>query len=107
MAIHRNSRSKNFGFGNHAEYATKVALNNHFGNGHHQTVKAHIERTRLFYAWLLEENKIRDIRKVTSALFSEYALYLKILMHAEEISIATATNRIPSVNVVLQIMRED
>lgn len=107
MARRRNSRSKNFGFGNHAEYATKVALNTHFGNGHHQTVKAHIERTRLFYAWLLKENKIRDIREVTKPLFSEYALYLKTLIDAEEISIATATNRISSVNVVLQIMRED
>ncbi len=107
MARHRNSRSKNFGFGNHAEYATKLALNNHFGNGHYQTVKAHIERTRLFYAWLFEENKIRDIREVTISLFSEYALYLKTLIDEEEVSIATATNRISSVNVVMQIMRED
>ncbi|MEQ9725972.1 integrase domain-containing protein [Pseudomonas sp. WHRI 8822A] len=107
MARHRNPRSKNFGFGNQTEYATKTALNNHFGNGHYQTVKTHTERARLFYAWLLEENKIRDIREVTNLLFSNYALYLKTLIEAEEISIATAANRVSSVNVVLQIMRGD
>lgn len=107
MARHRNSRSKNFGFGNQTEYATKTALNNHFGNGHYQTVKTHTERARLFYAWLLEEKKVRDIREVTNFIFSDYALYLKMLIDAEEISIATATNRISSVNIVLQIMRGD
>lgn len=107
MARHRNSRSKNFGFGNHAEYATKVALNAHFGSGHHATVKAHIERSRLFYDWLFEEQKIRDVRDITNYLFTEYALYLKTLLDEEEISVATATNRISSVNVVLRIMRED
>lgn len=107
MARHRNSRSKNFGFGNHAEYTTKVALKAHFGDGHYQTVKAHIERSRLFYDWLKEEYKVRDIREVTYLLFSEYVLYLKTLLDEEEISVATATNRVSSVNVVLQIMRED
>jgi len=107
MAKHRNSKSKNFGFGNQVEYATKVALKAHFGDGHHQTVQAHIERSRLFYNWLNEEHEIRDIRKVTNSLFSEYALYLKMLLDEEDISIATATNRISSVNVVMQIMRED
>ncbi|MFT5766655.1 MAG: hypothetical protein ACI9DH_000472 [Halioglobus sp.] len=107
MARNRNSKSKNFGFGNHAEYASKVALNIHFGDGHHATVKAHLERSRLFYDWLYKEYKIRDLREVTNPLFSEYAMFLKMLLNEEEISIATATNRISSVNVVLQVMRED
>lgn len=107
MARHRNSRSKNFGFGNHIEYATKVALKAYFGNGHYQTVKTHLERSRLFYNWLREEYKIRDTRVITHSLFLEYALHLKTLLDEEEISIATATNRISSVNVVMQIMRED
>ncbi|MWV17051.1 integrase [Pseudomonas sp. L-22-4S-12] len=107
MARHRNSRSKNFGLGNNAEYATKVALRAHFGEGHYQTVKTHIERSRLFYDWLHEEHQVRDIRELTNSLFSEYALYLKTLLDEEEISVATATNRISSINVVLQIMRED
>jgi hypothetical protein len=107
MARNRNLKSKNFGFGNHAEYASKVALKIHFGGGHHATVKAHLERGRLFYDWLYEEHKIRDLREVTNPLFSEYAMYLKMLLNEEEISIATATNRISSVNVVLQVMRED
>jgi len=107
MTRNRNSKSKNFGFGNHAEYASKVALNIHFGDGHHATVKAHLERSRLFYDWLYEEYKIRDLREVTNPLFLEYSLYLKMLLSEEEISIATATNRISSVNVVLHIMRED
>jgi len=107
MARNRNTKSKNFGFGNHAEYASKVALNIHFGDGHYATVKAHLERSRLFYDWLYEEYKIRDLREVTNSLFSEYAMYLKMLLNEEEISIATATNRISSVNVVLQVIRED
>lgn len=107
MAKHRRSKSKNFGFGNHIEYATKTALRRHYGDGHFQTVQAHIERSRLFYNWLHEEHKIKDIRQVTNALLSEYALYLKSLLDEEEISISTATNRISSMNTVLQIMRED
>lgn len=107
MARHRNSSSKNFGFGNRPEYATKVALNEHFRDGHHGTVKSHIERSRLFYDWLDEEYKIRDIRLITDSHLSEYVLYLKLLMNEEEIAVPTATNRISSVNVVLQIIRGD
>lgn len=107
MARHCNSSSKNFGFGNNPEHATKVALKNYFRDGHHGTVKAHIERSRLFYNWLNEEYKIRDIRLITNAHLSEYANYLKQLINEEEITVPTATNRISSINVVLQIIRGD
>lgn len=107
MARRRNSSSKNFGKGNKPEYATKVALNEHFVNGHKSTVKTHTERSKLFYDWLDEEYGIRDIRLITKDIFSEYALYLKLLMNEEEIAVSTATNRISTVNMVLKIIRGD
>jgi len=107
MARRSNSSSKNFGKGNKPEYATKVALNEHFANGHKGTVKTHTERSKLFYDWLVEEHDIRDIRLITIDILSEYSLYLKLLMNEEEIAVSTATNRISSVNVVLEIIRGD
>lgn len=107
MARHGKYNSRNFGYGNKLEYATKNALRTHYGNGHFATVTAHTERSRLFLNWAYAEHKIDDARNITNAIFYEYAAYLKLLLAEEEISIDTATNRISSVNVVLAIMRED
>lgn len=107
MARRSNSSSKNFGKGNNPEYATKVALNEHFRNGHKSTVQTHVERSRLFYDWLDTEHNIRDIRLITTQMLHEYALHLKFLMSEDEISAPTAINRISSVNVVLEIIRGD
>lgn len=107
MARRRNSRSKNFGKGNKPKHATKVVLNEHFGGGHKSTVKTHTERSKPFYDWLDEEHGIRDIRFVTTDIFYEYALYLKFLISEEAIAISTATNRISSVNFVMEIIRGD
>lgn len=80
MARRIKSSSKNFGKGNKPEYATKVALNEHFRNGHKSTVKTHVERSRLFYDWLDTEYDIRDVRLITTHILHEYALHLKFLM---------------------------
>lgn len=107
MARYGNPKSKNCGYGNNPEHATKNALRAHYGDGHFSTVNAHVERSRLFYDWMNTEYGIRDIRKITPDIFFEYALYIKILLDTGEISKATATNRISSVNVALEVMRED
>ena len=52
MSRHGKENSKNYGYGNQLEYATKNALNEHYGGGHFKTVAAHIDRSRLFYDWL-------------------------------------------------------
>lgn len=107
MARYGNPKSKNCGYGNNPEHATKNALRAHYGDGHFSTVQAHVERSRLFYDWINTEYGIRDIRKITPEICVEYALYLKIFLGEGEISIATATNRVSSVNVALEVMRED
>lgn len=107
MSRHGKEKSKNYGYGNKLEYATKNALNEHYGGGHFKTVAAHVDRSRLFYDWLHSEYGIRDARKITNDIFLEYALYLKLLLVEGEIAISTATNRVSSVNVVLEVMRGD
>ncbi|HBO6052697.1 integrase [Pseudomonas aeruginosa] len=107
MARRRNPRAKNFGFGNQILYAAKMALHEYYGGGHFATVDAHLERFSLFCDWLYECCNIRDARAVTKELFVEYALYLGFLLVEDEVEVSTATNRVSSVNVVLEIMRED
>lgn len=107
MARHGKNKSKNFGYGRKPEYATRNKLNEHFAGGHNSTVETHVDCSRLFYNWVDSEHGIRDIRKITFEIFFEYALYLKMLVDEEEIAIKTATSRISSVNIVLEIIRED
>lgn len=107
MAKHRNSRSKNFGFGNNPVYAAKMALRKHYGGGHYATTTAHVERFRLFCEWLFDRHCVRDVKHVTVEVLFEYALYLRGLVDEGRIMIATAVNRVSTVNVVLQVMRQD
>jgi hypothetical protein len=107
MARYGNLGSKNFGYGNQIEHATKNALRGHYGGGHFQTVEAHVDRSRLFYDWLQAEYGITDSRKITKKILLNYSLHLKLLLSEEAISISTVTNRISTVNVVMKIMRGD
>ncbi|HEJ2710782.1 TPA: integrase domain-containing protein [Pseudomonas aeruginosa] len=107
MARRRNSRSKNYGYARKIKQAIKLALIIHYGYGHFGTVKTHMERFGLFLQWIDEEFKIQDLRLITIHHLLQYVLYLKLLINEEEIAVSTAINRISSVNVVMEIVRED
>jgi hypothetical protein len=101
----RNTR--NYGFGRKLDYAITNGLRTHYGDGHFATVQAHSERCSLFCDWLDSEHKILDARHITIEIFHGYASYVRNLVENGEIAIATATNRISSVNVALKILRGD
>lgn len=107
MPRKRQHHSVNFGHGRSPEFAAKHALREHFGDGHHGTVHAHTQRFNLFCEWLRDEHSINDLCRVSTELIAAYAVYLRFLILDQKIAIATATNRISTVNVVLNIMRDD
>jgi len=99
--------SKNMGWGRSAKHAAKHALTCHVGGGKFGTVAAHSQRFNLSCDWMKAEFGITDLRKVTKENVISYAMHLKVLVLAGRITVATATNRISSCNVVFKILRAD
>ncbi len=107
MAIHPDSRARNFGFGRRLDYAGAQALHAHFGGGHFATVQAHAERWRLFADWCRTHEHIGDARKLDAAALARYAQSLREAVTRGDVAIATAHNRLSSVNQTLQALRGD
>lgn len=99
--------TKNFGFGRKLDYAIKNGLRIHYGDGHFATVQAHRERCRIFCDWLQSNHQISDARHITLEIVQGYAAHVRGIMETGEIAVATATNRISSINVALTILRGD
>ncbi|MGP9468727.1 integrase domain-containing protein [Halomonas sp. TP35] len=103
----RYASGRNFGYGKQMEYAAKAALRDHYGQGHHGTVAAHASRWSSFATWAREQG-IRDIAKADSReLATAYAQYVEGQVEAGELSVATAQNRISTVNTVFAALRGD
>ena len=96
---------RNFGWGKQIEWAGKQALRAAFGNGHFGTVASHTDRWRKFCAWLREQG-IRDARQISRAELARFAGYLAQRTR-DDMSIAYAKNRLTSINVVLESLRND
>ena len=100
---------RNFGFGRQLSYAGPQALKDLFGDGHFATVKAHSDRWQAFVRWCRSEEgpKINDARQINRDILMRYATHIREQVDQGNVGIATAQNRLSSVNRTLAALRGD
>ena len=100
---------RNFGYGRQLSYAGPQALKDLFGGGHYGTVKAHSDRWQAFVRWCRSENGpgFNDARQIDRQTLLDYAGHLRQQVEQGELAIATAQNRLSSVNRTLAALRGD
>ena len=109
MALVGRQDGRNFGYGRQLSYAGPQALKDLFGGGHYGTVKAHSDRWRAFVRWCRSEGGpgFNDARKINRQTLLDYAGYLRQQVENGELAIATAQNRLSSVNRTMAALRGD
>lgn len=100
---------RNFGYGRQLSYAGPQALKDLFGGGHYGTVKAHSDRWQAFVHWCRSEDGpgLNDARKIDRQTLLGYAGHLRQQVEQGAIGIATAQNRLSSVNRTMAALRGD
>ncbi|MGX4727855.1 integrase domain-containing protein [Pseudomonas corrugata] len=100
---------RNFGYGRQLSYAGRQALKDMFGGGHYGTVKAHSDRWQAFARWCRSDDgpELNDARQIDRQILSDYAAYLRHLVERGDLAIATAQNRLSSVNRTMAALRGD
>lgn len=109
MALVGKRGGRNFGYGRQLSYAGPQALKDLFGGGHFGTVKAHSDRWQTFVRWCRSEGGpgINDARQIDRQILSDYAAHLRHLVERGDLAIATAQNRLSSVNRTMAALRGD
>ena len=109
MALVGRRDGRNFGYGRQLSYAGPQALKDLFGGGHFATVKAHSDRWLAFVKWCRSEQGpgYNDARQIDRQTLFNYAQYLRQQIDHGDLSIATAQNRLSSVNRTLAALRGD
>ncbi len=109
MALACRRDRRNFGWGRQLSYAGPQALRDMFGGGHYGTVKAHSDRWQTFVRWSRSEDGpgFNDARKIDRQTLLDYAGYLRQQVEQGAICIATAQNRLSSVNRTMAALRGD
>ena len=109
MALVGKRDGRNFGYGRQLSYAGPQALKDMFGGGHYGTVKAHSERWQAFVRWCRSEDGpgFNDARQIDRQTLLDYAGYLRQQVEQGELAIATAQNRLSSVNRTMAALRGD
>jgi len=109
MALVGRRDSRNFGYGRQLTYAGRQALEDLFADGHFATVKAHSDRWQAFVCWCRSEEGpgYNDARRIDRQTLQGYAAYLRQQVQQGELCIATAQNRLSSVNRTLAALRGD
>ncbi|EXF91280.1 integrase [Pseudomonas fluorescens HK44] len=109
MALVGKRDGRNFGYGRQLSYAGPQALRDLFGGGHYGTVKAHSDRWQAFVRWCRSEDGpgFNDARQIDRQTLLEYAGYLRQQVEQGAIGIATAQNRLSSVNRTMAALRGD
>ena len=109
MALVGRRDGRNFGYGRQLSYAGPQALRDLFGGGHYGTVKAHSDRWQAFVRWCRSEDGpgFNDARKIDRQTLLDYAGHLRQQVEQGELAIATAQNRLSSVNRTLAALRGD
>lgn len=97
---------RNFGYGKTMRWAGQQALKDKLGEGRYATRHAHGERWARFAAFA-KETGVKDARYVTRELIEAYGKHLAIQVESEAMKVAYAQNLLSSVNVVLELMRQD
>lgn len=109
MALVGRRDGRNFGYGRQLSYAGRQALGDMFAGGHFATVKAHIDRWQALVDWCRPEcgPGYNDARQIDQQTFQDYVAYLRQQFQQGELCIATAQNRLSSVNRTLAALRGD
>ncbi|MEE4685380.1 integrase domain-containing protein [Pseudomonas alliivorans] len=109
MALVGRRDGRNFGYGRQLSYAGPQALRDLFAGGHFATVKAHSDRWQAFVRWCRSEDGpgCNDARQIDRQTLQDYAAYLRQQIQQGELCIATAQNRLSSVNRTLAALRGD
>ena len=109
MALVGRRDGRNFGYGRQLSYAGPQALRDLFGGGHYGTVKAHSDRWQAFVRWCRSEDGpgFNDARQIDRQTLLDYAGYLRQQVEQGAIGIATAQNRLSSVNRTMAALRGD
>jgi len=109
MALVGRREGRNFGYGRQLSYAGPQALKDLFAGGHFATVKAHSDRWQAFVRWCRSEDGpgYNDARQIDRQTLQDYATYLRQQIQQGELCIATAQNRLSSVNRTLAALRGD
>ncbi|WP_431036912.1 integrase domain-containing protein [Pseudomonas yamanorum] len=100
---------RNFGFGRQLSYAGPQALKDLFGDGHFATVKAHSDRWQAFVGWCRSEEglMLNDARQIDREILMRYAAHVREQVDQGNVGIATAQNRLSSVNRTMAALRGD
>lgn len=100
---------RNFGFGRQLSYAGPQALKDLFGDGHFATVKAHSDRWQAFVRWCRSEEgpRLNDARQIGREILMRYAIHMREQVDQGNVGIATAQNRLSSVNRTMAALRGD
>ncbi|KAF6687865.1 integrase domain-containing protein [Pseudomonas sp. EKM23D] len=109
MALVGRRDGRNFGYGRQLSYAGPQALKDMFGGGHYGTVKAHSDRWQAFVRWCRSEDgpDFNDARQIDLQTLLDYAGHLRQRVEQGELAIATAQNRLSSVNRTMAALRGD
>lgn len=109
MTLISRRDGRNFGYGRQLSYADSQALKDLFADGHFATVKAHSNRWQAFVRWCRSEDGpgYNDARQIDRQTLQDYAAYLRQQIQQGELCIATAQNRLSSVNRTLAALRGD
>jgi hypothetical protein len=109
MALVGRRDGRNFGYGRQLSYAGPQALRDLFGGGHYGTVKAHSDRWQAFVRWCHSEDGpgFNDARQIDRQTLLDYAGHLRQQVEQGELTIATAQNRLSSVNRTMVALRGD
>jgi hypothetical protein len=109
MALVGRRDGRNFGYGRQLSYAGPQALRDLFDGGHYGTVKAHSERWQAFVRWCRSEDGpgFNDARQINRQTLMDYAGHLRQQVERGELAIATAQNRLSSVNRTMAALRGD
>ena len=109
MALVGGRDGRNFGYGRQLSYAGRQALEDLFAGGHFATVKAHSDRWQAFVRWCRSEDGpgYNDARQIDRQTLEDYVAYLRQQILQGELCIATAQNRLSSVNRTLAALRGD
>ncbi|MCK9698667.1 integrase domain-containing protein [Pseudomonas syringae] len=100
---------RNFGFGRQLSYAGPQALKDLFGDGHFATVKAHSDRWQAFVQWCRSDEGpgLNDARQIDREILMRYAVHVREEVDQGSVGIATAQNRLSSVNRTMAALRGD
>ncbi|SDO15317.1 Integrase [Pseudomonas arsenicoxydans] len=109
MALVGKRDGRNFGYGRQLSYAGPKALRDLFGGGHYGTVKAHSDRWQAFVRWCRSEDGpgLNDSQQIDRETLLDYAGHLRQQVEQGAIRIATAQNRLSSVNRTMAALRGD